>query len=68
MADTSFHPQPQNPNAFDFHAYYGGDKGQHPHLTHGHIHITHHGVQYHRPPGAPEIGSLALRAAGIPRP
>jgi hypothetical protein len=63
MAHVSWGPQPQNPAAYDLHAYYGGvpGRGPEPYPGHGHLHLTHHGVQFHRPPVPQAVGQLAVR-------
>jgi hypothetical protein len=65
MTTSSYHQQPNNPNAFDLHAFYGGIPGRvNEHgtpLGHGHIHITQNGTQYHRQPVPNAVGQIAVR-------
>jgi len=63
MAHTTFNPQPQNPGAFDFHAYYGGvpNGGPEPYPGHGHYQADHNGTVFHRPPIQQQLGQLAVR-------
>lgn len=62
MADVSFHRQPQNPSAFDWHALYGGrldDAG----VLHGngHFQVVNGEVLFHRPSVEHNVGQLAAR-------
>jgi hypothetical protein len=63
MANTSFSPQPGNPSAYDFHAYYGGTGSPNAAGTprgHGHIHIQNGAVAYHRMPVERGLGQIAV--------
>jgi hypothetical protein len=63
MATGSFAPQPGNPAAYDWHAYYGGTGGLNEQGTpygHGHIHIQNGVVQANRMPAERALGQLAV--------
>lgn len=63
MATTSFSQQPNNPSAYDFHAYYGGTGGPNEYGTpygHGHLHIQNGIVQHNRMPAERALGQLAV--------
>ena len=64
MAVTNFSRQPGNPDAYDWHALYGGTGGPNEHGTpygHGHLHIQNGVTQYNRPPAEVALGQLAVR-------
>ena len=62
MADVSFNRQPQNPNAFDMHAYYRRDDP----IYHGHLQMNQNGTVFNRPPGTNLLGEIAITGGWEP--